>query len=124
MFSFRVSGSTSRTESYLEKMLHMNVDSILEAAGHAGVTALETHTPEDSGLAANSWTYEIERSEGAVKVVWHNTDIESGFPVALMIQYGHGTGTGGYIPGRDYVNPAIEPIFQKIAEDIRKAVSS
>lgn len=124
MFSFSTRGSTSRTESYLERMLHLNVRSMLEAAGAAGVSALEAHTPEDSGLAANSWSYEIQQSADAVRLVWHNNDIESGYPVALMIQYGHGTGTGGYVPGKDYINPAIEPIFQKIAEDVRKAVSS
>jgi hypothetical protein len=75
-------------------------------------------------LAADSWSYEIERSGRSVTIKWLNTDIENGFPVAIMLQYGHGTGTGGYVQGMDYINPAMRPIFDSIADQVWKAVTS
>lgn len=124
MFRIISRGSTKRTESYLRRLTHLDIRKVLEQSGKAGVTALSSATPRETSLAANSWSYEIETSDTGAKITWHNTDIETGFPVALMLQYGYATGTGGYVQGRDYINPAIEPIFKQIAANVAKAVSS
>jgi hypothetical protein len=96
----------------------------LEGYAQRGVDALASATPVDSGLAAASWTYEIKSSPMGATITWLNTDIENGFPVAIMLQYGHGTGTGGYVQGRDYINPAVRPIFDEIANSVWRAVAS
>lgn len=96
----------------------------LDAAAQKGVQALASAVPKDSGLASDSWNYEIERSGRSVTIKWLNTDVENGFPVAIMLQYGYGTGTGGYVQGRDYINPAMRPIFDSIADQVWKAVTS
>jgi hypothetical protein len=88
------------------------------------VSALGQASPKDSGLASDSWDYQIERSGRAVTIKWTNSDVENGFPVAIMLQLGYGTGTGGYVQGRDYINPAMRPIFDSIAEQVWKAVTS
>lgn len=124
MFSFSSSGNWDKTTAFLQKMQKLNVDGILQSAGAKGAAALGKATPKDSGLAGSSWTYEIKKSTGLIEIGWKNTDVENGFKVALMIQYGHGTGTGGYIQGRDYINPAMRPIFDEIAETVWKAVTS
>jgi hypothetical protein len=124
VFSLSSSGSYAKTEAALRKALNLDIGHILDAAGKAGAAALASATPRESGLASNSWTYEVVNSAGSAKVIWHNTDVESGFPVALMLQFGYATGTGGYVAGRDYINPAIEPIFKKIEADVWKAVTS
>lgn len=124
MFSFSSEGDWARTEAFLRKMMKLNIDGVLQAAGQAGVKALSSATPKDTSLAANSWTYEIKKTSSSIEIGWKNTDVEGGFPVALMIQYGHGTGTGGYIQGRDYINPAMRPTFDQIAETVWKAVTS
>lgn len=121
---FRTTGSTVRMEHFLGSMQRLNVRQILEPYGQAGVAALESATPRDSGAAASSWRYEIKQSRGGVSITWHNDDIENGFPVAVMIQYGHGTGTGGYVQGRDYINPALRPIFDQIADAVWRVVTS
>lgn len=122
--SFSSSGSFDKTERFLRAMQKLEVDSILNAAGQRGANALGLATPKDSGLAANSWGYEIVKASGSIMIGWTNRDVESGFPVALMIQYGHGTGTGGYVQGRDYINPAMRPVFDEIAQTVWKAVTS
>ena len=124
MFSITSKGSFRNTQSYLERMTKLNVAKIMAQSGKAGVAALASATPVESGLAANSWTYEVTSGIGHAEITWHNTDVESGFPVAIMLQFGYATGTGGYVSGRDYINPAIEPIFQKIQADVWKAVTS
>lgn len=124
MFWIESSGSTKNAEAFLQKMMNFDVRSILEVYAQQGVDALESATPTDTGLAANSWGYEITGGRNGYTIAWTNSDVESGFPVAIMIQMGHGTGTGGYVQGRDYINPAIRPIFDKIAEEVVKAVTS
>jgi hypothetical protein len=124
MFSITASGSFQNLESFLKKAQKMNVRAILETYGQAGVRALSSATPEDSGLASNSWYYEVTRIRGGYSITWSNSDIESGFPVAVMIQYGHATGTGGWVQGRDYINPALRPIFDNIADKAWKEVTS
>lgn len=124
MLSFESSGSFKNTEQFLNSLGKFDVTSLLTGYAQEGVAALEAATPIDSGLAASSWGYKIERSRGATSIIWTNSDVENGYPVAIMIQYGHGTGTGGYVQGVDYINPALKPIFDKIATGVWKAVTS
>lgn len=124
LISFSVSGSTKRTEAFLLTMSKGNIFSSLDAAARDGVSALIAGTPVDSGLASNSWDYQIEHSSSETTIRWTNNDVENGFPVAIMLQYGHGTGTGGYVQGRDYINPAMKPVFDRIADQVWKVVTS
>ncbi|MDB5716360.1 MAG: hypothetical protein JWO15_3757 [Sphingomonadales bacterium] len=124
VISFTSSGSFDHMESFLGSMKKMNVRPILESCGAQGVAALIAATPRDSGLAASSWHYTVDITAGGATVTWHNTDVENGFPVAIALQYGYATGTGGYVQGRDYINPAIKPIFDQIESEIWKAVAS
>lgn len=124
MFSFVVTRSGKRTEDSLQKLRRSDIYNSLATEAQKGVAALASAVPRDSGLAADSWTYEIERSGKTVTIKWLNTDVENGFPVAIMLQYGYGTGTGGYVQGQDYINPAMKPVFDSIAEQVWKAVTS
>ena len=89
---------------------------VLEKYGQEGVAALESATPRDTGLTASSWYYEIERVDGQTSITFYNSNIQNGIPIAIILQHGHATGTGGWVQGRDYINPAIQPIFDKIAQ--------
>lgn len=121
MITITQKGSFKNTERWLAKLKDARRLAVLNKYGSLGQNALSNATPADSGLAANSWSYSIEQRPGYYSIRWHNSDVENGFPVAVMIQYGHGTGTGGYVQGRDYINPAIRPIFDQIvAEAIRE----
>ena len=124
MISATSSGSFAKMEKFLKAMMKLNIMDILNKAGRQGVQALASATPVNSGLAARSWGYEVEKRGSTYIIHWTNSDIENGFPVALMLQIGHGTGNGGYIQGIDYINPAIRPIFDRIANDVWKAVTS
>lgn len=124
MISFVTTRSGKRTEDFLRRVSQGDIFKSLDSAAQAGVTALASATPIESGLAMDSWGYEIERSGKSVTIKWTNTDVENGFPVAIMLQYGHGTGTGGYVQGQDYINPAMRPIFDRIADQVWKAVTS
>lgn len=121
-FSINTRGTLKRTETYLTRLAQLDIRPILERAGQQGVAALSNATPVDSNLAARSWSYKVSQTRGGVSLSWHNTDIENGFPVVIMLQYGYATGTGGYVRGRDFINPAVRPIFDAIANDVRKAV--
>lgn len=126
MISFTVSGSFARTMSFLKtsQKLPEVILKALDQAGQEGVAALSQATPVSSGLAASSWYYKIGGRKGLYSVTWYNSDVENGFPVAIMLQYGYGTGTGGFVQGEDYINPALRPIFDKIADKVWKAVTS
>lgn len=124
MITFEQKGDFKNTEKFLRKMSSFDFSNTLKNVAQEGVRALAAATPVDSGLAADSWGYLIERSRSSFSITWTNSDIESGFPVALMIQYGHGTGTGGYVQGRDYINPAMRPIFDQIIERLWTEVTS
>ena len=124
--SYTVTGSTKRTEAFLKAMqkLPQTIMSVMQAAGQQGVNALASATPVESGIAQHSWGFEVSAKKGSYRITWTNSDVENGFPVAIMLQYGYGTGTGGYVQGRDYINPAIRPIFDQIADKVWKAVTS
>ena len=126
MISVTTSGSFKNTESFLKAMQNLNktILRILNDAGRKGVQALARATPANSGLASDSWDYKVGAKDGVYSIIWTNSDIESGFPVAIMLQYGYATGTGGYVQGRDYINPAIRPIFDEIETTVWKAVTS
>lgn len=123
MISFRQKGDFSKLTRYLERVKEAARLSILDKYGREGVAALSSATPVDSGETANSWFYKIEHNNGSASIVFYNSHINNGFPVAIMLQYGHGTGTGGWVEGRDYINPAIQPIFDKIASEAWKEVT-
>lgn len=124
MISVVSSGSFKNTEAFLKSMARLDILRILESCGQEGVTALSLATPVDSGLAASSWSYKVGGRNGKYTIAWYNSDVENGFPVAIMLQYGYGTGTGGFVQGEDYINPAMKPIFTKIANKAWKAVTS
>ena len=123
MISFRQKGDFSNLSSYLERVKEKVKLGDLDKYGRAGVAALASATPVDSGLTANSWYYEIERQNGSVSIVFNNSNVNKGVPIAIILQYGHGTGTGGWVQGRDYINPAIQPIFDEIANNAWKEVT-
>ena len=123
MISFRQKGDFSKLSKYFERVKEAAKVGVLDKYGQEGVTALSSATPVDSGQTANSWYYEIKRQNGSVSIVFNNSHINKGVPIAIILQYGHGTGTGGWVQGRDYINPAIRPIFDRIAEDAWKEVT-
>jgi len=122
MIEVTSSGNFKKTEQFLYGMAKGDVFDILETYGQQGVDALALATPVDSGLTAESWSYEVIRKNGKYQIIWHNSNLESGIPVAILIQYGHATGTGGWVEGYDYINPAIKPLFDKIAQDVWEMV--
>lgn len=124
MFSISVSGSFHNTESFLSKMQRYQILDTLRKYGSEGSKALAKAFPVDTGLASQSWQYGVSAKRGVYSITWFNRDIEKGFPVVIMLQYGHGTGTGGYVQGYDYINPAIRPVMDKIADDVWKVVTS
>ena len=123
MIKFRQKGDFSKVTKYLAKVKDVAKLNNLDKYGREGVAALASATPVDSGLTANSWSYKIERQSGSVSISFHNTNINKGVPIAIILQYGHGTKNGGWVEGRDYINPAIRPIFDKIANDAWKEVT-
>lgn len=117
-------GGFDKTEAWLRKLQKLDIASIVHAGAQRGVRALSTATPRDSSRAATSWAAEVTRTKNSTTITWTNSDVENGFPVVIMLQYGHGTGTGGYVQGIDFINPAIRPIFDEIAQTVWKAVIS
>lgn len=124
MVSFSLSGSTRKTNNFLKSMRSPDLYSSLDSLAQRGVEALRASTPKESGLTASSWGYEIETKGDKVKITWFNTNTINGANVAILLQYGHGTGTGGYVTGRDFINPALKPIFDEIANAVWKKVTS
>lgn len=119
-------GNWSRTEKFLSSLVKTGKSfrPVFEKYAKMGVTALAAATPKEDGLTAASWGYEIEESSTGTTIYWTNTNINKGVPIAVILQYGHGTGTGGYVQGRDYINPAIQPIFDQITNELLKEVTS
>lgn len=120
--SFRQKGDFNNTKRYLQKLRDMKIDNILSKYGHIGVDALSSATPVDTGKTASSWSYKIKRQNGKISLEFHNSNINKGVPIAIILQYGHATSNGGWVQGRDYINPAVQPLFDKIIEELRKEV--
>ena len=111
-----------KTDSYLERLKEVFKSGLLDKYGKMGVDALRDATPKDTGLTSESWVYDIARVNHTITITWRNTNLNNGVPVAVLIQYGHATRNGGFVKGIDYVNPAMAPIFQQIAEEAWKEV--
>lgn len=124
MITFSHKGDLSKTTRFLEKAKRFDVNTILTRYAKAGVSALSSATPIDSGATASSWGYTIENSGGSSKITFINSNVNKGVNIAIILQYGHGTGTGGWVEGRDYINPAIQPIFDEIANSAWREVTS
>jgi len=122
--TFRSKGNFSKTDRYFQKILKAIHLGILDRYGRKGVNALSSATPIDSGETAASWYYTTSYTEDSASLIFSNSHINKGVPIAIILQYGHGTGTGGYVQGRDYINPAIQPIFDKLASEAWKEVTS
>lgn len=120
-------GDYNRITKYLKELKDAKVQRIIQAAlekyGQEGVDALSAATPVKTGLTASSWRYEVEVGSETAKLIFHNDNINNYVNIAIILQYGHGTGTGGWVEGRDYINPAIQPIFDKIPDEVWKEVS-
>ena len=124
MISFRQKGDFSKLTRYLEKTKGVFKLSILDKYGREGVAALSAATPVESGETASSWYYKVEHRGDSVSIAFYNSNIQNGVPIAIILQYGHGTRNGGWVEGRDYINPAIQPIFDKILADVWKEVTN
>lgn len=113
----KVQGNFNRSYKYLDKLRNLKLDRILNKYGQMGVEVLSASTPIDTGNTAGSWSYEISITGSGFSVSWNNSHANKGVNIAIILQYGHGTGTGGYVQGRDYINPALQPVFDKMAEE-------
>lgn len=123
MVTFKQKGDFSKLTRYLEKAKEAARVGILDRYGREGVKALESATPIDSGLTASSWRYEIEHKNGRATLSFLNSNVQDGVPIAIILQYGHATGNGGWVEGRDYINPVAQPLFDKIANEAWKEVT-
>lgn len=124
MIEVTASGSFDNTEAFLRNAMRPDVFDRLSRYGQEGVDALKAATPVDSGETANAWYYEILKDSSSWSIVWGNDHVEEGRPIAVLLQYGHGTRTGGYVEGRDYINPALRPIFDQMESEGWKVVIS
>lgn len=124
MIEFTSKGDWSGTRRWLERMKNQDFLAGLERFGARGVALFASATPTESGETANSWTYDVVKRPGYFSIIWRNTHVENGFPVAIGIQYGHGTGTGGYVSGRDFINPVIQPLFDEMLAEFDREVRS
>lgn len=123
MITFRQKGNFSKLNSFLEKAKEAVKLGDLDKYGREGVSALASATPVNSGKTAGSWYYEIKRQNGSAVITFNNSNINNGVPIAIILQYGHGTRNGGWVEGRDYINPAIRPIFDKIVDNAWREVT-
>lgn len=122
MISFRQKGNFSKTEKFLKKSLGRNYLDVLERYAKQGVSALSASTPVKTGFTAASWRYRIIQNKDGISILWENDNIQKGVNIALILQYGHGTRNGGYVTGIDYINPALKPIFENMADAAWKEV--
>ncbi len=122
--SFSSKGDFSKTIKFLNKVKNVKINDILSKYGEMGVTALSQATPKDSGITSQSWNYKIEVKNNNASIVWYNTNVVKGVNIAVILQYGHGTRNGGWVEGTDYINPAMKPIFDKIANQVWKEVTN
>ena len=124
MISFKQKGDFRKFTRYLEQVKEAARVGILDKYGAEGVKALSAATPVDSGKTAASWYYEIQRSSNSVRLEFLNSHVNDGVPIAIILQLGHGTNNGGWVEGRDYINPAIQPVFDRILENAWREVTS
>lgn len=117
VIEFKHKGNFRKTDGFLKNLKYFSIDQILDYYGQKGVEALKATTPVDTGKTASSWHYEIVKEDGKTSVVWKNSNIKDWVNVAVIIQYGHATSSGSWVEGIDYINPALQPIFNQIAED-------
>lgn len=118
LITFKHKGDFSKTTRYFNRAREVVRRGILDKYGKAGVAALSSATPVDTGVTAQSWSYKIENTSGSSKLTFYNSNVENGIIIAIILQYGHGTGTGGWVEGRDYINPAVQPVFDQIVNDL------
>ena len=123
MISFRHKGDFSKTTNFLKRARDKVYLEDLDKYGRQGVAALASATPIDSGKTASSWYYKIENTKESAKITFYNSNVQNGVSIAIILQYGHGTRNGGWVEGRDYINPAVRPIFDKIVDDAWREVS-
>lgn len=123
MITFRHKGDFSKTIKFMENAKKAVRLADLDKYGQEGVVALASATPVDTGRTANSWHYKIVVKDGSAAITFYNSNIQNGVPIAIILQYGHGTRNGGWVQGRDYINPAIQPIFDKIAKQAWEEVT-
>ena len=124
MVTVHTSGNFNNTENFFKRALHFKKNTTaLRKYGERGVDALSRATPVRTGLTAASWTYEISYLNGDIRIDWKNENEENGVNIAVLLQYGHGTRNGGYVKGTDYINPAMQEIFQEIADDAWKEIT-
>ena len=123
MITFRQKGDFSKLTSFLERAKEAVKLGDLDKYGREGVAALSSATPVRTGLTASSWYYEIEHQNGSVSITFNNSNVNKGVPIAIILQYGHGTRNGGWVQGRDYINPAIQPVFDRIANEAWEEVT-
>lgn len=119
----RTTGNFNKTMRFLNRMEKLDVNAILNKYGKMGVSALASATPKEDGSTAASWDYEVVNEDGCATIYWTNDDQNDGVYIAVILYYGHGTGTGGYVEGRDYISPAIRPVFDFIADAVWKEVT-
>lgn len=123
MITIESQGEWKLTRNWFDKMTKLDLALIMNQFGKEGVSALAAATPSRSGLTSKSWNYEVTRKGNNWKITWTNSNVNKGANIAVLIQYGHGTRNGGYVVGRDYINPAIRPVFDKIAQKAWKEVT-
>lgn len=123
MITITQRGSFKNTETYLRRLSTGEVFNILSKYGAVGVAALSSATPAETGLSAASWSYTVKQRKGYYSIRWHNSNEVNGTPLVVLLQYGHGTGTGGYVQGRDFIMPAMRGIFDQIAEEAWREVT-
>lgn len=124
MITFKHKGDFSKLNSYLNRLKGINYKDLLNKYGERGVKALAASTPVESGKTASSWYYEIEGDKSQIKMTFLNSNVNQGVPIAIILQLGHGTGTGGWVEGRDYINPAVQPIFDNIVNEAWREVTN
>lgn len=122
-FRIKLHGDFNNTKRWLNRLLHGDIFDFLDQYGQVGVEALSQYTPKDTGKTAESWEYETNIDGESYRIEWYNTNVVDAAPIAVMLQLGHGTGTGGYVEGRDYINPAIAPVFDDILVQLRKELA-
>ncbi len=116
MIGFRQKGDFSKTKKYFNKLQRALDKGVFDQYGKEGVEALSAATPKDTGLTSRSWSYEIVKESTSVSIIFRNSNVQNGVPIAIILQYGHATRNGGWVEGRDYINPAIQPIFDKLVK--------